>query len=37
MQHTQMIFIVDHSGMNPRHIRTSLKLLAKEVISYFRR
>jgi alkanesulfonate monooxygenase SsuD/methylene tetrahydromethanopterin reductase-like flavin-dependent oxidoreductase (luciferase family) len=34
---TQIIFIIDHPGMNPRYIRSSLELLAKEVIPHFRR
>ena len=33
---TQMIFIVDPPGMNPRYMRNSLELLAKEVIPHFR-
>ena len=32
---TQMIFIIDPPGMDPRHIRNSLALVAKEVIPHF--
>jgi alkanesulfonate monooxygenase SsuD/methylene tetrahydromethanopterin reductase-like flavin-dependent oxidoreductase (luciferase family) len=33
---TQMIFIIDPPGMDPRHIRSSLELYATEVIPHFR-
>jgi alkanesulfonate monooxygenase SsuD/methylene tetrahydromethanopterin reductase-like flavin-dependent oxidoreductase (luciferase family) len=33
---TQMVFSMDSPGMDPRHMKTSLELFAKEVIPHFR-
>jgi alkanesulfonate monooxygenase SsuD/methylene tetrahydromethanopterin reductase-like flavin-dependent oxidoreductase (luciferase family) len=33
---TQMVFSMDSPGMDPRYMRSSLELLAKEVIPHFR-
>ena len=33
---TQMVFSMDSPGMDPRHMRSSLELFAKEVIPHFR-
>jgi hypothetical protein len=34
---TQMIFSMDSPGMDPRHMRSSLELFAKEVMPHFRK
>lgn len=33
---TQIVFSMDSPGMDPRHMRSSLELFAKEVIPHFR-
>jgi alkanesulfonate monooxygenase SsuD/methylene tetrahydromethanopterin reductase-like flavin-dependent oxidoreductase (luciferase family) len=33
---TQIVFSLDSPGMDPRHMRSSLELFAKEVIPHFR-
>jgi len=33
---TQIVFSLDAPGMDPRHMRSSLELLAKEVMPHFR-
>jgi alkanesulfonate monooxygenase SsuD/methylene tetrahydromethanopterin reductase-like flavin-dependent oxidoreductase (luciferase family) len=33
---TQMVFSMDSPGMDPRHMRSSLELFAKEVVPHFR-
>jgi alkanesulfonate monooxygenase SsuD/methylene tetrahydromethanopterin reductase-like flavin-dependent oxidoreductase (luciferase family) len=33
---TQMVFSMDSPGMDPRHMRTSMELFAKEIIPHFR-
>jgi alkanesulfonate monooxygenase SsuD/methylene tetrahydromethanopterin reductase-like flavin-dependent oxidoreductase (luciferase family) len=34
---TQIVFSLDSPGMNPRYMRSSLELFAKEVMPHFRR
>jgi hypothetical protein len=34
---TQLVFSMDSPGMDPRHMRNSLELFAKEVIPHFRK